>query len=165
MGSDNTILRKILIMTFDDNYIKNIGKIISRKKIFIDDEIGFVNYENENKNIIYTFLSSKNRRTWLHHFVGAYGIIIINEGLKAPDDINEIENIFKSKVLEKKPLLLLYDKKKILQKDYKHLEDIRYLLLNKNINFNVQYIDFKVNHGNSELLYGLHWLDKQIFKI
>ena len=65
----------------------------------------------------------------------------------------------------KRPFLIVYDKKKILEKDNKHLEHLRYLLSSKQIIYNVIYIDFKINHLNSELLYGLDWLNKQIMKI
>ena len=47
MGSEQAILRKILIMTFDDSYLKDIGQIIAQKRIQINEEIGFCNYENK----------------------------------------------------------------------------------------------------------------------
>ena len=165
MGNESTILRKIIVMTFDDSYLKDIGKIIAKKRIQLVEDIGFCNYENQRKGIIYTFLSSNNRRTWLHHYTGTYGTIIINEGLSIIDNNKEIENILSSKILRKRPLLLVYDKNKILEKDNRYLELLRFSLSSKEINYNVVYIDFKVNHLNSELLYGLDWLYKQILKI
>ena len=165
MGNKQTILRKILVMSFDDNYLKDIGEIITKKRIQIFDDIGYCNYENKNRNLIYTILSNKIKRTWIHHFTGTYGTIIINEGPDINDNIREIINIINSKILQKRPLLILYDKKKILEKDNRHLEYLRYLLANKQIIYNVIFIDFKVNHRNSELLYGLDWLYKQIMKI
>ena len=165
MGNEQTILRKILIMTFDDNYLKDIGEIISKRRIQIVEDIGFLNYENKNKNLIYTFLSSKNRRTWLHHYTGTYGTIIINEGINIKDNNIEIQNILNSKILQKRPLLLVYDKNKILEKDNRDLENLRFILSSRKIIYNVIYIDFKANHLNSELLYGLEWLKNQIMKI
>ena len=165
MGSEQAILRKILIMTFDDSYLKDIGQIIAQKRIQMNEEIGFCNYENKSKNLIYTLLSSKNRRTWLHHYTGTYGTIIINEGENINDNNKEIENILNSKVLQKRPLLLVYDKNKILEKDNRDLENLRFSLSAKQINYNVIFLDFKANHLNSELLYGLDWLNKQIMKI
>ena len=151
-------------MTFDDNYLKDIGEIITKKRIPIINE-DFYNYENKNKNLIYTLLSCKNKRIWLHHYVGTYGTIIINEGTNINDNNIEIENILNSKILQKRPLLIVYDKNKILDKDNRSLEMLRYSLSNKNINYNVIYIDFKINHLNSELLYGLDWLNNKIMKI
>ena len=165
MGSEQAILRKILIMTFDDSYLKDIGQIIAQKRIQMNEEIGFCDYENKSKNLIYTLLSSKNRRTWLHHYTGTYGTIIINEGENINDNNKEIENILNSKVLQKRPLLLVYDKNKILEKDNRDLENLRFSLSAKQINYNVIFLDFKANHLNSELLYGLDWLNKQIIKI
>ena len=165
MGSEPAILRKILVMTFDDSYLKDIVKIIAKKRIQLVEGIGFCNYENQRKGLIYTFLSSKNRRTWIHHYSGTYGTIIINEGTNIIDSNKEIENILNSKILIKRPLLLVYDKNKILEKDNRYLEMLRFSLSNKQINYNVMYIDFKNNHLNSELLYGLDWMYKQILKI
>ena len=167
MGSGNTTLKKILVMTFDDDYINDIGNIIAKKDIKIQDGIDFCNYENKDKNIIFTFLSSKNRRTWLHHYIGSYGTIIIYESKDYLTDDNnkEIENILNSQVLQKRPLLLLFDKTKMFYKSNENLESLRYMLNKKNIIFNIQYIDFKVNRLNSELLYGLDWLEKQIRKL
>ena len=165
MGSDPEILRKILVMTFDDSYLRDAGEIITKKKIRTIEDTGYINFENKDKNIIYTFLSNQILRTWYHHFTGTYGVIIINEGINFNDNINEISNLLNSKILIKRPFLIVYDKKKILEKDNKHLEHLRYLLSSKQIVYNVIYIDFKINHLNSELLYGLDWLNKQIMKI
>ena len=165
MGGDQNVLRKILIMSFDDNYLREIGEIITKRRIYLINETGFNNCENKNRNLIYTLLSSKIRRTWIHHYTGTYGTIIINEGLNIVESNREIENILSSKILEKRPLLLVYDKNKILEKDNTQLEMLRFFLSQKQIIYNVIYIDFKENHLNSELLYGLDWLYKQIIKI
>ena len=165
MGSESSIFRKILVMTFDDNYLKDIGEIITKKKIQLNEETGYLNYENKSKNLIYTLLSSQIKRTWYHHYTGTYGIIIINEGLDVNNNENEIINILNSNIIQKRPLLLVYDKKKILEKDNRYLEHLRFILTQKQIIYNVIYIDFKVNKKNSELLYGLDWLYKQIMKI
>ena len=101
----------------------------------------------------------------MHHYTGTYGTIIINEGENINDNNKEIENILNSKVLQKRPLLLVYDKNKILEKDNRDLENLRFSLSAKQINYNVIFLDFKANHLNSELLYGLDWLNKQIMKI
>ena len=67
-----------------------------------------------------------------------------------------------SKILHKRPLLLLFDKNKISEKDYKFFETIRYNLLTQNIKLLVQFIDFTINHNNSEALYGIEWLYHEI---
>ena len=153
-------------MTFDDSYIKDISKLITKREFEIPNEIGFCNYENREQNFIYTFLSCKNRRTWLHHFGGTYGTIIINELENSLDMTNnkEIENILNSQILQKRPLLLLFDKNKIWYKGNEKIESLRYMLDQKKIKYNIQDIDFKVNYYNSELLYGLDWLEREIRK-
>ena len=100
-------------MTFDDSYLKDAGEIITKKKIRAIEDTGYINFENKDKNIIYTFLSNQILRTWYHHFTGTYGVIIINEGINFNDNINEISNLLNSKILIKRPFLIVYDKKKI----------------------------------------------------
>ena len=160
MGCAATILKKILIITFDDEYLKAIGHIITQKEFEIKEN-NFINHKNKGKNILYTFLLNRQRWTWIHQFTGTYGTIIIYEG-KDTDNIREIENILNSKTLHKRPLLLLFDKNKINYKEYKFFETIRYNLSSQNIKMMVQFIDFSVNHSNSELLYGLEWLLQEI---
>lgn len=162
MGCGATILKKILIITFDDQYLKDISHIITNKEYEINENTNFINHKNNVKNILYTFLSNKQKWTWIHHFTGTYGTIIIYEGKDTENNILEIENILNSKILHKRPLILLFDKNKINDKDYKFFETIRYNLSLQNVKFIVQFIDFSINHFNSEVLYGLEWLYHQI---
>ena len=160
MGCAPTVLRKILIITYDDEYLKAISHIITQKTFEIKD-INFINHRNNVRNILYTFLSNKQKWTWIHQFNGTYGTIIVYEG-KDADNIKEIENILNSSILHKRPLLLLFDKNKITDKEYQFFETIRYNLSLKNVKMLVQFIDFSFNHSNSELLYGLDWLYQEI---
>ena len=165
MGSQQHILRKILVISFDDGYLKDIGEIITKKRLQSFGETGYINYENKNNNLIFTLLSNQIKIRWYHHYAGAYGAIIINEGNEINNNMNDLVNILNSDIMQRLPLLFVYDKKKIFEKDNRYLENLRYFLYNKKIIFNVIYIDFKVNKKNSELLYGLDWLYKQIMKI
>ena len=56
MGSDPTILRKVLVMTFDDSYLKDVGEIITKKKIRLLDDAGYINFENKDisKNNVFS---------------------------------------------------------------------------------------------------------------
>ena len=162
MGCGATILKKILIITFDDEYLEAISHIITKKEFEINQSTNFINYRNTIKNILFTFLSNRQKWTWIHHFSGTYGTIIIYEGKDTINNIKEIENILNSKTLHKRPLLLLFDKNKIINKQYNFFEIIRYNLSLQNIKMLVQFIDFSINHNNSELLYGLDWLFNQI---
>ena len=165
MGCGATILKKVLIMIFDDSYLKDICYIITSKNLEISNQVNFYNFKNKTKNILYTFLSNTQRWTWIHHYSGTYGTIIVYEGDDTLDNIKEIENIMNSKYLIKRPLLLLFDKNKILEKDHSLIETLRYNLLKINIKLMVQFIDFKENKQNSELLYGIEWLEDEIRKI
>ena len=158
MGCGVTTLKKILVLTFDDNYLKVIGHIITNKEFKINENSNFINYKFRQKNILFTFLSNKQKWTWLHHFSGTYGTIIIYEGNDIHNDINELENILNSNVLHKRPIIIIFDKSKIEEKDYQFLEKIRYNLYKMNIKFIIQFIDFSNNNVNNELYYGLEWL-------
>ncbi len=162
MGCGATILKKILIITFDDEYLKDISHIITKKDFEINENSNFINYKDKIKNILFTFLSNKQKWTWIHHFSGTYGTIIIYEGIDTLNNVKEIENLLISKTLNKRPLLLIFDKNKIYNKEINFYETIRYNLSMQNVKFLIQFIDFSVNHLNSELLYGLEWLFNEI---
>ena len=162
MGCGATVLKKILVLTYDDKYLKAISQIITNKEFEIKEDTNFINYRFKQKNILFTFLSNKQKWTWLHHYSGTYGTIIIYEGNETQNNFNELETILNSNVLNKRPLILIFDKSKLGDKDYILLEKIRYNLLKKNIKFNIQFIDFSNNNNNAEVYYGLDWLFSEI---
>ena len=162
MGCGVTILKKILVLTYDDRYLKYIYKVIANKEFEINENTNFINYKYRQKNIIFTFLSNKQKWTWLHHFSGTYGTIIIYEGSETQNNINEINNILNSNILHKRPLIIVFDKNTIENKDYRFLENIRYNLHKQNIKFIIQFIDFSNNKNNLEFYYGLEWLFHEI---
>ena len=106
MGNEHEVIRKIIIMTFDDSYLKDIYNIITKQKMGLIDDTGYFNYEDKNTNVIYTFLSEKIKRSWYHHFMGTYGAIIINEGNNFSDNMKEINNILNSEIILKKPIIM-----------------------------------------------------------
>ena len=97
----------------------------------------------------------------MHHFSGTYGTIIIYEGNETKNNINELETILNSNILHKRPLIVIFDKSKIGDKDYEFLERIIYNLMKKNVKFIIQFIDFS-NNNNTELYYGLDWIFSEI---
>ena len=162
MGCGATVLKKILVLTYDDQYLKAISQIITNKEFEIKEDTNFINYRFKQKNILFTFLSNKQKWTWLHHYSGTYGTIIIYEGNETQNNFNELETILNSNVLNKRPLILIFDKSKLGDKDYILLEKIRYNLFKRNIKFNIQFIDFSNNNNNAEVYYGLDWLFSEI---
>ena len=162
MGCGVTVIKKILVLTYDDQYLKTIYKIIANKEFEIKEGTNFINHKNKQKNIIFTFLSNKQKWTWLHHFSGTYGTIIIYEGNETNNNFNELDTILNSNVLNKRPLVLIFDKSKLGNKDYIFIEEMRFNLLKRNIKFNIQFIDFSNNDANTELFYGLDWLFNEI---
>ena len=161
MGCGVTVIKKILVLTYDDQYLKTTYKIIANKEFEIKEGTNFINHRFKQKNIIFTFLSNKQKWTWLHHFSGTYGTIIIYEGNETNNNFNELDTILNSNVLNKRPLMVIFDKSKIGDKDYEFLERIRYNLMKKNVKFIIQFIDFS-NNNNTELYYGLDWIFSEI---
>ena len=49
MGCGVTILKKILVLTFDDQYLKPIGKIIANKDFEINENTNFINHKFKQK--------------------------------------------------------------------------------------------------------------------
>ena len=162
MGCGVTVIKKILVLTYDDQYLKTIYKIIANKEFEIKEGTNFINHRFKQKNIIFTFLSNKQKWTWLHHFSGTYGTIIIYEGNETNNNFNELDTILNSNVLNKRPLVLIFDKSKLGNKDYIFIEEMRFNLLKRNIKFNIQFIDFSNNDANTEIFYGLDWLFNEI---
>ena len=104
--------KKILIMTFDDNYSTKLAKILIKRNITIDDKIGFSNWTNYNKNTIYTFLSGTMRKIWMHHFTGTNAVIFIMEGSEGTKSEKEIVSYLINKNLIGAPILILVDRNK-----------------------------------------------------
>ena len=106
--------RKVLILAFEEDYLKQIAKALSKIDIEINDAIGF-----KNDDIIYNKLSLKlwyltvnNRHLWKHHFIGSQGIILnfaFNERVKDERIIYEVMNILNDQNITGIPVLLLLD--------------------------------------------------------
>ena len=163
MGVGKISLKKILVMSFDDSLLPSFSKIIFKKIITIPEDIGFYNLTNKDNGSIYTFLSSKIRRIWIHHFIGTHGIIILYEGEESKDNISEIMSILSNPYLENVPVLFIMSKK--LEKDYDYLEKLRFNLYVKSILFNIIFINFDIRTKENELFYGIDWLQDNLYQI
>ena len=163
MGVGKISLKKILVMSFDDSLLPSFSKIIFKKIITIPEDIGFYNLTNKDNSSIYTFLSSKIRRIWIHHFIGTHGIIILYEGEESKDNISEIMSILSNPYLENVPVLFIMSKK--LEKDYDYLEKLRFNLYVKSILFNIIFINFDIRTKENELFYGIDWLQDNLYQI
>lgn len=160
----NNILRKVLIMTFEDKYLYKLSQILLKKSIEIQQDLGFTNHEDKEKNILYTFLSSKVKRTWIHHFTGTYGIVLILEGEGTDRNITEIDNLFKCPALRKIPILVVLDKEKFGNKGFEYIEKIRESFQDKDFLVFFQYVNFNADYASNELNYGLNWLEMEMLK-
>ena len=155
--------KKILIMFFNDNYVEKICKVVLKaKNVKIPEELGFLNI-TKNSNLIYTILSSKMRRIWLHHFLGTHAIILIINSDEIKENINEIISILGNNSIKNCPILIVIDKLNN-NTNCKELETLRYELLLKNIEYNFVSVNFDELMFNSELFYGIDWIDEQINK-
>ena len=156
--------KKILIMTFDDNYSTKLAKILIKRNITIDDKIGFSNWTNYNKNTIYTFLSGTMRKIWMHHFTGTNAVIFIMEGSEGTKSEKEIVSYLINKNLIGAPILILVDRNK---KSENYEREIAMELLRKSLNdysikYNVMNIDFENITPTNSANYGLDWIENEI---
>ena len=154
--------RKILILSFEDDYLKMIGKAISKINIEVNDAIGFKNDEvfyNKLSLKLY-YLTTKNRHLWKHHFLGTQGLIMIFSFHSKENDeriIFEAINVFADKNIVGLPILVLVD---INNPDEGIIEKLRSELNQSKDDYSnfvkFQYIDFK--NDINELEFGLEWL-------
>ena len=155
--------KKILIMFFNDNYVEKICKVVLKaKNVKIPEELGFLNI-TKNSNLIYTILSSKMRRIWLHHFLGTHAIILIINSDDIKENINEIISILGNNSIKHCPVLIIIDKINN-NSNFNELENLRYELSLKNIEYNFVSVNFEELMFNCELFYGIDWIDEHINK-
>jgi len=155
--------RKILVLSFDEEYLKQMANALSKTDIEINDAIGF-----KNDDIIYKKLSLKlwyltvnNRHLWKHHFIGTQGLIInfaFKEKVKDERIIYEVLNVLNDHNIAGLPVLLLLDYN---NKDPGVVESLRKEMNNqmdeeklKMVKFH--YIDF--DNDINQIKYGLDWL-------
>ena len=154
--------RKILILSFEDDYLKMIGKAISKINIEVNDAIGFKNDEvyYDKLSLKLYYLTTKNRHLWKHHFLGTQGLIMIFSFHSKENDeriIFEAINVFADKNIVGLPILVLVD---INNPDEGIIEKLRSELNQSKDDYSnfvkFQYIDFK--NDINELEFGLEWL-------
>ena len=154
--------RKILILSFEEDYLKMIGQAISKINIEVNDAIGFKNDEvfyNKLSLKLY-YLTTKNRHLWKHHFLGSQGLIMIFSFHSKENDeriIFEAINVFADKNIVGLPILVLVD---INNPDQGIIEKLRSELNKTKDEYSnlvkFQYIDFE--NDINELEFGLEWL-------
>ena len=155
--------KKTLLMFFNDNYIEKICKVVLKaKNVQIPEELGFFNL-TKNSNLIYTILSSKMRRIWLHHFLGTHAVILIINSDDIKENINEIISILGNNSIKHCPILIIIDKINN-NSNINELENLRYELSLKNIEYNFVSVNFDELMFNCELFYGIDWIDEHINK-
>ena len=155
--------RKVLILSFEEEYLKKIAKTLSKIDIEINDAIGF-----KNDDIIYNKLSLKlwyltvnNRHLWKHHFIGTQGVILnfsFKEKVKDERIIYEVMNVLNDQNIAGVPVLLVLD---LNNKDQGVVESLRKEMNNqmnddklKMVKFH--YIDFE--NDINQIKIGFDWL-------
>jgi hypothetical protein len=155
--------RKVLILSFEEEYLKKIAKTLSKIDIEINDAIGF-----KNDDIIYNKLSLKlwyltvnNRHLWKHHFIGSQGLILnfsFKEKVKDERIIYEVMNVLNDQNIVGLPVLLVID---INNKDRGVVENLRKEMNNqmsedklKMVKFD--YVDF--DNDINQIKLGFDWL-------
>ena len=155
--------RKVLILAFEEDYLKQIAKSLSKIDIQINDAIGF-----KNDDIIYHKLSLKlwyltvnNRHLWKHHFIGTQGVILnfsFKEKVKDERIIYEVMNVLNDQNIVGLPVLLLLD---LNNKDQGVVESLR-KEMNNQMNedklsmVKIHCVDFE--NDINQIKIGLDWL-------
>ena len=155
--------RKVLILAFEQGYLNQLSKCLSKIDLEINDAIGF-----KNDDIIYKKLSLKlwyltvnNRHLWKHHFIGTQGIIInfsFQEKVRDKRIIYEVMNVLNDQNIVGIPVLLIVDTN---NKDQGVIESLRKEMNTqmgedklKMVKFH--YVDF--NNDINQIKVGFDWL-------
>ena len=155
--------RKVLILSFEEEYLKKIAKTLSKIDIEINDAIGF-----KNDDIIYNKLSLKlwyltvnNRHLWKHHFIGTQGVILnfsFKEKVKDERIIYEVMNVLNDQNIAGVPVLLVLD---LNNKDQGVVESLRKEMNNQMNDDKLKMVKFHyVDYENDidQLKKGFDWL-------
>ena len=155
--------RKVLILAFEEDYLKQLAKCISKIDLEINDAIGFKNDDIEYKNLSLKlwYLTVNNRHLWKHHFIGTQGIILnfsFKERVKDRKIIYEVMNVLNDQNIAGLPVLIVVD---INNQDQGIIESLRKEMNNQmneeKLNMvKFHYVDF-VNDIN-QLKLGFDWL-------
>ena len=155
--------RKVLILSFEESYLKKIARTLSKIDIEINDAIGFKNDDIKYKSLSLKlwYLTVNNRHLWKHHFIGTQGVILIfsfKEKVKDERIIYEVMNVLNDQNIAGLPVLLVFD---FYNKDQGVVESLRKEMNNqmneeklKMVKFH--YIDFDNNINQIKL--GFDWL-------
>ena len=155
--------RKVLILSFEEEYLKKIAKTLSKIDIEINDAIGF-----KNDDIIYNKLSLKlwyltvnNRHLWKHHFIGTQGVILdfsFKERVKDERIIYEVMNVLNDQNIVGIPVLLVID---LNNKDQGVVESLKKEMNNQMTEDKLKMVKFHyVDYENDidQLKKGFDWL-------
>ena len=155
--------RKILILAFEDDYLKKLSKCLSKIDIEINDAIGFKNDDIIYKNLSLKlwYLTVNNRHLWKHHFIGTQGIIInfsFKERVKDRRIIYEVMNVLNDQNIAGIPVLIVID---INNQDQGVVESLRKEMNNQmseeKLNMvKFHYVDFE--NDINQLKVGFDWL-------
>ena len=155
--------RKVLILAFEEDYLKQLAKCISKIDLEINDAIGFKNDDIEYKKLSLKlwYLTVNNRHLWKHHFIGTQGIILnfsFKERVKDRKIIYEVMNVLNDQNIAGLPVLIVVD---INNQDQEIIESLREEMNNQmneeKLNMvKFHYVDF-VNDIN-QLKLGFDWL-------
>ena len=119
--------RKVLVLSFEEKYLKLMAKSLSKIDLEINDSVGFFNDEiGYNKLFLnFWYLTVNNRHLWKHHFIGTQGIILnfsFSEKVKDERIIYEVMNVINDQNIAGIPILIVVD---LNNKDQGVVENLR----------------------------------------
>ena len=107
--------KKVLIFSFDKDYLQQLSGALSIEKLYIDENKGFTKKKLIYKNLPFDawFILTRNKDLWLQHFLETNGIIInfafTNIGNDNKLVIDILNTIINQKSLKNIPILFLFD--------------------------------------------------------
>ena len=155
--------RKVLILSFEDSYLKKISKTLSNVDVEINDAVGFKNHDITYKKLSLKlwYLTVNNRHLWKHHFIGTQGIILnfsFTEKVKDERIIYEVMNVLNDQNIVGLPVLLVIDTN---NKDQSVVESLKNEMKNQMTEDKLKSVKFhEVDFENDihQLKVGFDWL-------
>lgn len=155
--------RKILLLSFEEEYLKKISKCLSNIEIEINDSIGFKNTEIFYKklNLKIWYLTVNNRHLWKHHFIGSQGLIFIfsfKEKVQDQRIIYEVLNVINDENIAGLPILIVLDTN---NKDKEIVENLKTQMKEQIIEEKlkmVKYYDVDFDNDIEQIKEGIDWL-------
>lgn len=164
----NKAKRKVLVISYNDTFLKRTIRGISKKDLPVNDSLGYCthNLKYSNLELELWYLATKNRHFWPHHYPGCQGVVLnFSFDVEKPDEriIFDALNIFFDENLCSIPIMVFHDtnckdKNGLFNKLKEDWESQRNAPEHKNIQADVSFFQGDITQGIEGNSKAFEWL-------